>query len=154
MTFYSQNSKFPLIDMRFTTEKKNVMNIKANLFHIIILLIALMMTGCSFNNVYKIDGENVDRSTSTKTIQGISDLYISGAKNVNIMFIHGMGYNPIEKDTAPGGVTDKYQNRIAKELGFSNEIILTLEESVHELKLNDFQVGTLKWRKFEKKDKR
>ncbi|WP_367989484.1 hypothetical protein AB2S62_19840 [Vibrio sp. NTOU-M3] len=82
--------------------------------YIITLLSLLLIISCSYNNVYSISNRE-----SGEQIQGIKGRYDSGASTVNIVFIHGMGFHPLEEELADNGSTTNYQNRIAKELGFT-----------------------------------
>jgi len=76
------------------------MNKLGRLFQIITLSIFVMMSGCSYNNVYEID-KTADGKT--EEIIGIHNIYDAGANNVNILFIHGMGFHPPEKELGKGG---------------------------------------------------
>ena len=91
--------------------KKNHVSVLVTIF-----MAAFFLGGCSYNNVYKVD---LDDAGTPENIIGLSDLYEEGAKNINVVFIHGMGYHPIEKELDPKtGITYKYQNELAERLGF------------------------------------
>ena len=123
-----------------------------NLAQIFILFISLLMLGCTRNNVYEIDN---DEHNVTERIIGIKELYDAGAKSVNVVFIHGMGYHPIEEEVEEEkGVTRLYQNRLAKELGFNIEQHMPAYKKAKPIMLKQSKKitgGSLHWRKFKNK---
>ena len=125
------------------------MNVTTKFSFIYLSLLSLFLYGCSYNNVYEIDKKN----GSYENIEGIQDLYNSGAKNVNIVFIHGMGHHPQDDEFKKNGVTRLYQNRLAVELGFNNlkdnEIPWTKELN---LRNSSIVGGKLNWRHFDDGD--
>lgn len=121
------------------------------LFKIILLSISVSMLGCSYNNISEVD-KTADGEP--ERIVGIQDLYRAGANNVNILFIHGMGYHPLKKELGEKGETRVYQSELAKKLGFRSSDELVIASPTSPLKLNQVIAGYLHWRKFKDKSGR
>lgn len=105
---------------------------------VLVAISAIIVSGCSINNVYEID--TVDNSPAE--FEGIEDLYSNRVNTVNILFVHGMGYHPVGEVS-----TRNYQDRIAQELGFE-QIVATAEPKELMLKGSQIVGGHLGWRQF------